>query len=740
MGFSNKVVSLALLLLAAGSSFASGTAEPRAEPRIAILQINDAPSPRFQACQEFLESAGVEAAVLRTATIERLAPYDLVVVPDWLDNDHAFYYALKVYYYRGGRLLCGGWQVDFWSKALISWLWDANANRLDKAILTSADGRAVYVRDLGKTAAEPSFQETFTRLRSSEQRLPNGLEYRQYEKKKTTWAVKGESLYLNERPRLLRGIGTLNISGRLPLEEVERQLAAYEDLNLNCVVPYSRYDADLEHFENCLDLIDEHGLCAFVWIAGPPGHFVAGTAAYGEKPLKDDWWLRHLVYKNHPAILGWNMCDDTFDRYYPFLERTRRVIRQYDSTNMVTTTMMDTRHPERLSPGAFEKWGDLIDFPITYLYPLQRDGVFAPNMIEGGLEDIQRLIGNTQDVWSKPVYVQIWAQAHMQGFSYARAGLQAGETFVPTAEQQRLLTYYILQAGGRGIVYFNANSILDENLGKGRRNEIGLVWDELEPVETIIAGGERADSATGQEQVEATAYTYQGAIAILLSRHISGSQRYVSDGTGGNVVVDVPAKATPKMKFYLLRYPEVSELETTRTETAIRVFIPELDLTAVVLGTPNADRIAAIRATFQARQERTARMALEVLTDKRAKTEVVVNHLPDEFRVEHRDALRKAAAVFAEVERDCRSGHFANAYTRAREGSRAYRSVQAAIMQQTDAAAQANDRPIEQRRLANIFFSLPKYYAALGESTDTRPGQLKRETLKRIADLSAKQE
>lgn len=48
---------------------------------------------------------------------------------------------------------------------------------------------------------------------------------------------------------------------------------------------------------------------------------------------------------------------------------------------------------------------------------------------------------------------------------------------------------------------------------------------------------------------------------------------------------------------------------------------------------------------------------------------------------------------------------------------------------------EGRDLALDQRRHTNIYFSLPKYYASLGEIEDVAPGQLRQETLDRIEAL-----
>ena len=128
--------------------------------KIALIHLPESDSSNFQAYQSFLDSHNLTYTILDSITIQTLEPYDLVVVPDW-KKDHRYYYTLKVYFYRGGRILGGKWQDDFWSKALISWLWDEDAEDIKKQILTTDDHRAVYLSEPSLLGNAKDFDSIF---------------------------------------------------------------------------------------------------------------------------------------------------------------------------------------------------------------------------------------------------------------------------------------------------------------------------------------------------------------------------------------------------------------------------------------------------------------------------------------------------------------------------------------------------------------------------------------------------
>ena len=335
---------------------AAPSAEARQPQKIALIHLAEWSDARVEPFRAFLDTRGLAFDILDSVSVDTLEPYDLVVVPGWKDEDHTFYYALKVTFYLGGRLLGCRWGEDYWAKGLVSWVWDTEAP--GAKILATDDNRAVYLADVGPLSDPDSLDPAFRALLASTVSLPESVPAKTYPDPKPSWAVRGETFTIEGEPVLLRGIGTLSIRGNLPHEQVERSLSMHRDLNLNFVLGYSGYDADLDAFEQALDAVHRHDMHTIVWIGGPRGHFIAGVAGYSEKPLHDAAWLSHLAYRNHPALLGWNMCDDTFDRYYPFLERTRQVIKRYDRDNAITVTKMDTRRPDGLPPGAFRPSSD----------------------------------------------------------------------------------------------------------------------------------------------------------------------------------------------------------------------------------------------------------------------------------------------------------------------------------------------------------------------------------------------
>jgi hypothetical protein len=96
------------------------SADARLPLKVALVRLPEWTDAQVEPFRSLLDGQDLAFDVLDTVSVEALEPYDLVVVPGWKDEDHTFYYALKVAFYRGGRILGCAWGDDFWAKGLIS--------------------------------------------------------------------------------------------------------------------------------------------------------------------------------------------------------------------------------------------------------------------------------------------------------------------------------------------------------------------------------------------------------------------------------------------------------------------------------------------------------------------------------------------------------------------------------------------------------------------------------------------
>jgi hypothetical protein len=314
---------------------------------IAFIQRANDPQSDWKSARDALANTGQRCEVV--PSYADFSAAKLLIVPEW-EEDQQFYWRSKLHHYFGGRLLLRELPASQWARALASYLWDEPPERLRGAIRVSTDGRAVHVPK--NVAIAP---ETLAVLLRSESRLPANLPMRDYGPKPVRQIREG-CLYVGDRPLLLRAVGCYDAPGNVSLDEHERVLAEYDRLGFNGLVLYVPWSFDEARFAAFLAVARRHGMHLMIWMHGP------AAGAYSEKPLKDEWVFRALQFCQHPAILGWILCDDTFHHHMSFVSREAEVFRRYDRTNLVTATLMDPRAPSRVSEEGWKRWRDILDF------------------------------------------------------------------------------------------------------------------------------------------------------------------------------------------------------------------------------------------------------------------------------------------------------------------------------------------------------------------------------------------
>jgi len=308
---------------------------------------------------------------------------------------------------------------------------------------------------------------------------------------------------------------------------------------------------------------------------------------------------------------------------------------------------------------------------------------------------------------------------------------------MPSAEQQRLLTYMIISSGAKGIVYYSFGAIQDDWLGLGRRNEIGICWHELMPLEEIIAAGKRGQAErVSREDVEATTYTRAGDTVLFLIKHKQTFNRFVDDATVDSVEVQVPrVPGVTNAKAYLVAYPAVSELPlgTQAPEGSVSLRIPRFDLTALVLITAGSERIEAVRGRLTASLPAVARMSFDVLRDTRAKADVVFGKIGSFTSPAATESMAEGERLFQRARSLCGKEDHARLFVLCREGLAPYRRFRALAVAEAERCIAEQGFPEPARVYANVYFALPKFYEKYRSGPPVRPDELYREALRRLA-------
>ena len=647
-----------------------------------------------------------------------LGLYKLGIIPEWREAED-FGYFLRRYHFLGGRLLLPALPDKAFARVLSVYLFDKPPGTLSGDVVTSEDGRAAMIRDAAIVTPERIKAIVADLMRASSEPGKVKEQVRQ-----TRHQLRDNVLLADGKPMLWRGMGAYFVAypQPKPLNELRRDFSRYRDLGMNGVLIYVPFDMMQEEFRRVLDLVHECGLCAVVWVQGP-------RQAPFEWPLAERWIRKFALCGNHPAFMAWELADDTYNSFYPALARTAQIIRDCAPGLLITTTMMDPRHPEAVSPEDWTRWRKLLDYPMPYLYSLQRGEHFVRPNIEGGLEDVRLLAENTRRVFGPNAYFHQWCQSHMQGFAGPMLGLGGAGYFVPTPEQMRLLTYMTLSAGTKGIAYFHARAFDDEFLGVGRRAEIGIVWHEIAPVEEFLAAGKRATAKViGDDTVEAVAFHRPDATLLMLVKHGKNYHRYVDDGVAEVVRVEValPWLGEGRPQAFAVSYPHVRKLSCELRNGRGEVQVGRFDLTELVLIGKDASLADAAERQREATLAKVARWAIEALCDVKAKHEVVCERLADGHTENVEDRLLAAMSAFAK-------GDLAGAFLQAREGLLPYRAAEAALIERAEAMIVARKLPGKAYTYTNTFASLPKFYELYANGAKLDPKKMGDEAREKVS-------
>jgi hypothetical protein len=509
-------------------------------------------------------------------------------------------------------------------------------------------------------------------------------------------------LSLNNTAVYLRGIGFYDYTQRTPTQwQQDLELYAAWGMNMIEVFAVPNGAASFRHF---LDTAQAAGMYVAVQIDNAICNLPAKQRNIELLPFLAHW--------DHPSLIAWLLRDDTFyDQHYNTLVEIAGFIRQFDTQTPITTTMLDVRVAERLTPKQWANWASLLDFPVPYDYPVLRDGkVFNPmHGTTGGLETVQVLAERTRTVWQDPnLYMWQWVQSHSQRVTISDLDFEATESYTSTPDQLQLLTYYMLSAEVSGQLYYRDRFFTDEHFGVGRRNQLQLMWLVLGEVEDLLAAGKPVPIQSHTSNIaEVTSYELGSEQLILAVQHRPGDVRFVGTGEIAPFTISLPT-ANPDCQVYLLQPSGVTHLESIYDHGLLTFTTPQLDLTGTFLVTDDRGRVESIANALQMHLPDTAKAALLVLADNLAKISAVSTYVP--VPPDLAQILPNVEATYQQGVALYQSGAWTEAYLLTlKAGEQLRRLAQAQLN-----AADTSYLPGANRKYLASYFSLPKYYGHMG--------------------------
>ena len=305
-------------------------------------------------------------------------------------------------------------------------------------------------------------------------------------------------------------------------------------------------------------------------------------------------------------------------------------------------------------------------------------------------------------VWARLAVHMPEAQARM---AYGRSADAASDQPIgPDGDQVELLVHAAVSSGFRALVFDSDRHLRAERRGLDRLAALALAALRMEVVGPIIAGSSHPEFLEGaavpdiKQSIKprlrrlyrvdfryrhsgrptwASRFCYGPHVLLLPATHVPGDQYVPGEGVQFGASVVVPG-VSDAAQAWLLDFGRVQNLERERCIGGTRVTIPELDLTGVVLITPDLEELHRLRRMVEDRTPLAAQLAIECLKRKVQKVEPVHNELvalgkssraKESLLQQSRQALRRSMEWFD-------GKQFALAYRRARLGMRPLRVLQ----------------------------------------------------------------
>ena len=377
-------------------------------------------------------------------------------------------------------------------------------------------------------------------------------------------------------------------------------------------------------------------------------------------------------YQGNPQIVAWFLGDETNVTDLPRLKDAHQFYKQELKSSR--PLVMDPHfYDTRLVP--------YVDVVGWYHYPLLRDDSFQ--------EYADRITEWQQMADGRLLFT--WLQCHPQNWYWyehypnePKWGTR-DKSFFPSADHVRLVTYYAMSRGVKGLLYFTGTALSDLQSSGDRLAEIGLMACEMDLLEQYLAEGEGYGTAKFEcsQPVYAGYVPSAGAKLVFLVRQ--GSYYCWEPGRaeaeGGKLAVDVGDGETRWIAVGV-DFPEVKSLESERRDGQLVVDVPPFELTAKVLLVSDPEALTRLKERARGLLPESARLALDVMNKSVQKAGLTWDRI-EPFRWFVRTKLKRHARDrLAELEKErfaiqmvYREGRYADAFRAAREAQADLRAV-----------------------------------------------------------------
>jgi hypothetical protein len=227
----------------------------------------------------------------------------------------------------------------------------------------------------------------------------------------------------------------------------------------NTVMPYGINEDSLGTIREYLDYLDSKNVCILYSLKD----ILKGLAWYGENMLglgDEKGQITGLVtaFKDHPAVLGWYLCDEIPAKHQDRLIERYKLVKSLDANHPGWSVLTD--------PGALFAYLETCDVMGTDPYPINRASVTNASAWTAAAYNVA---GGHRSVWMVP-QVMDW---NCYGYDKILRG--------PTLDEMTIMSYLCLIEGAKGMIYYSYFDLQRDIFGFDKRwKDVMVMGNEIE--------------------------------------------------------------------------------------------------------------------------------------------------------------------------------------------------------------------------------------------------------------------
>jgi len=322
----------------------------------------------------------------------------------------------------------------------------------------------------------------------------------------------------------------------------------------NTVMPYGINEDSLGTIREYLDYLDSKNVCILYSLKD----ILKGLAWYGENMLglgDEKRQITGLVtaFKDHPAVLGWYLCDEIPAKYQDRLIERYKLVKSLDANHPGWSVLTD--------PGALFAYLETCDVMGTDPYPINRAPVTNASAWTAAAYNVA---GGHRSVWMVP-QVMDW---NCYGYDKILRG--------PTLDEITIMSYLCLIEGAKGMIYYSYFDLQRDVFGFDKRwKDVMTMGNEIKQLIPAVMSIKKPLNLTVQTSIPDIRHRVfaddNGSNYLLLAN--------THKTRGGVVTVSIPKD----YKVQILKHAEITDATSNINNSKLIVPMGPLQSTTVIL-------------------------------------------------------------------------------------------------------------------------------------------------------------